>query len=76
MPNADQRVALRRGQAMVVEGTKVRKTFWTGKIEVTSPPDEFKPTPQKHTVQKGASFGMNVFQNIDGQQVAHTIIFT
>ncbi len=75
-PDNSQRVELWRGQEVLVNGTLVRKRFLAGTIEVISPANEFIPTPQKHTIHKGASFGMTYFKEIDGLQVAHTITFT
>lgn len=75
-PDHSQCVELRRGQSMIVDGVKVRKTFWAGRIEVTSPPDEFLHKPPTHKVIKGASYGMSYFELVDGQQVAHAITFT
>lgn len=78
MPNADhaQRVELRTGQEFPsINGFVVRKTT-AGLLEVISPANEFIHKPQTHTVEKGASFGMTYFREVNGQQVAHTIIFS
>lgn len=78
-PDHAQVVELRRGQTREIQGIKIRKTFWFGRLVVTSPPTDFIRKKEKHTVAKGASYGMTYFEEekIDGQsvQVAHTITF-